>query len=137
MPRGGARLNAGRKPGSKSKHKATHGKRILLKRMLADAMAVSPIDKRELPAEFLLGIMHAEVPQDAAPQIQAATMHLKVEAGKALLPYFHYRKGEDKTIPPPPPVEIEDVEEISYDAARRIAYALSVVKPLAKDDEKR
>ena len=59
---------------------------------------------------------------------QVATMSLKVEAGKALLPYFHTRKGEEREPPPELPAPPGDENEITYDAARRILFALALLE---------
>lgn len=97
--------------------------------MLAKVLEVEKLVTPQLtPATFLLDVMQTEIPKDAAPQIQAATMHMKVEAGKALLPYFHARKGEEREPPKEPPAPTGDDTEITYDAARRVLFALAILE---------
>jgi hypothetical protein len=111
----------GRQKGSTNKN--TQGKALLTKLVAEQAPKA-----KQMPGEFLLEVMQTLIPEDAEPAIQAATMHMKVEAGKALLPYFHYRKGEEREPPPLPPAKTGDAKEITYDAARRVLFALAVLE---------
>lgn len=94
---------------------------------------------RITPLEFLLNIMRGTAcPSDAAPEIKVAMVGMQFEAAKAAAPYVHPRAGSPPANPElPSPADAHDERQITYDIARRIAFALDVTPPKQLTHKKR
>lgn len=79
MTVGGARLGAGRKPGSAN----------VRTREIADRAAAEGLT----PLEYLIELMRKPYPDAASAEVMAAYDSMRMDAARAILPYMHPRLG--------------------------------------------
>src|SRR3954452_6560020 len=76
------------------------------------------------PLDYMLGIMRAEHPNGASPEIMQAREELRFEAAKAAAPYVHARL-QTTTLAgdPEKPLKVDAMSEL--ETARRLAFLLA------------
>ena len=108
--RGGARQNAGRPKGGRT-------------RKLAD-VAIKASQAGISPLEYMLQVMRQPIPRgdDVTPAMQANVISLKLDAAKSAAPFVHPRLSA-VDVKTPEPLKFENVDKI--DIAKRIAFILT------------
>jgi len=123
--RGGRKKGSKNKAATKKTQAEVIGKAVLL--AATDQVTIAA-DEMELPVPFALRMLNTPIPEDAPLVAKIAALDFKGKMAALAAPYCHFRKGEEREPPPPPPAKTGDAKEITYDAARRVLFALAVLE---------